>query len=188
MTKANVPKRRATAAGATAADLRIRLATEADVPALQALERDAAELFRQAGYWLPAFEGVRSALDHAQGIASGVSWVAVDADDAPAGFALCSIVDGHLHLLEMAVAREHQRHGIGTRLLSTVIDHARWRLDPCVTLTTDRHLPWNAPFYARHGFIALDTARLSHELATILTAEAMAGLDPARRVAMAKVL
>jgi GNAT superfamily N-acetyltransferase len=188
VTEANVPKRRKVTAGVTAAEIRIRLAAEADVPALQALERDAAELFRETGYWLPAFEDARSALDHAQGIASGVSWVAVDAGDAPIGFALCSVVDGHLHLLEMAVARSHQRRSIGTRLLNAVIDHARWRFDPCVTLTTDRHLPWNAPFYARHGFIALDSARLSHELATILRAEAMAGLDPARRVAMAKIL
>ena len=172
----------------TSGAFRIRFATEVDVPALQALERDAAELFRAAGYWLPAFEGVRSALDHAQGIASAVSWVAAASGDAPVGFALCSIVDGHLHLLEMAVARSHQRRGIGTRLLKAVIHHARWRFDPCVTLTTDRYLPWDAPFYARHGFIALDSDRLSDERATVLRAEAAAGLNPMRRVAMAKIL
>ncbi len=172
----------------TLSDIRIRLATEADVPALQALERDSAEIFREAGYWAPVLETVRTALDHAQGIAGGHSWVAVDASDAPIGFALCSIVDGHLHLFELAVARRHQGRGVGTRLLGVVIDHARWRFDPCVTLTTDRLVPWNAPFYARHGFIALDSARLSHELAAVLGAEIASGFDPERWIVMAKVL
>jgi GNAT superfamily N-acetyltransferase len=86
------------------------------------------------------------------------------------------------------VARRHQGRGVGTRLLGVVIDHARWRFDPCVTLTTDRFVPWNAPFYARHGFIALDSARLSHELAAVLGAEIASGFDPERCIVMAKVL
>lgn len=170
------------------ASQRIRPARAADVPALQALERDAAELFCEAGYWLPAFESVRGILDHTEAQDGGRSWVALDEADGPVGFALASIVDGHLHLLEMAVARAHQRRGIGTRLLGVVLDQARWRFDPCVTLTTDRFLPWNAPFYGRHGFIALDPAGLPFELDCIVRAEIAAGLDPARRVAMAKVL
>jgi GNAT superfamily N-acetyltransferase len=167
---------------------RIRRAEAADIPILQALERDAAELFREAGYWLPALAGVRGTLDHREAQDGARSWAALDEADMPVGFALASIVDGHLHLLEMAVARTHQRRGIGTRLLEVVLDQARWRFDPCVTLTTDRFLPWNAPFYRRHGFIALDPAGLPFELDCIVRAEIAAGLDPARRVAMAKVL
>ena len=172
----------------TASDIRIRLATEADIPALQAVERDAAEVFHEADYWAPVLETVRTPLDHAQGIAGGHSWVAVDDAGAPIGFALGSIVDGHLHLFEMSVARAHQGQGLGARLLGVVIDHARWRFDPCVTLTTDRFVPWNTPFYARHGFIALDSARLSHELAAVFQAEIASGFGPERWIVMAKVL
>ncbi|HEX2552487.1 MAG TPA: GNAT family N-acetyltransferase [Microvirga sp.] len=167
---------------------RIRPAVEGDVPALQHLERDAAELFREWGIWSPAHAGVRSARDHAAGRTGGHSWVALDEAGIPCGFALCCLADGHLHLLELAVARSRQGGGIGTALLAVAIDHARWRFDPCITLTTDRLLPWNAPFYARHGFVALEGARLTGDLATLLDDDFATGFEPDRWIAMAKVL
>jgi GNAT superfamily N-acetyltransferase len=167
---------------------RIRLTCENDIPLLQAIERDAVELFRSIGIWSAAYEGVLSREDHQGGIVRGTSWVVTFLDDEPCGFALCRLVEGHLHLQEMDVGRAHQRRGLGRMLLASVIDHARWRYDPVITLTTNRDVPWNGPFYRRHGFLELDPARLTGELAEIIAHEIAAGLDPKQRCAMAKRL
>ncbi len=167
---------------------RIRPTTAADVPLLGAIERDAAELYRAAGRWNVAYETTRTDGEHVFGLRHGIHWVAVDSAGKPCGFALGSLVDGHLHLLELGVARPHQRRGLGTLLLIGVIEHGRRRGDPTVTLTTERNLPWNAPFYRRHGFDEIEAGALDGGIATVLAGDIAAGLDPATRCAMAKRL
>jgi hypothetical protein len=68
---------------------------------------------------------------------------------------------------------------------AAVCEHARAAGYRSVVLTTDRELPWNAPFYRRHGFAELPPDRLPAPLAARLRLEAEAGFDPARRCAMA---
>ncbi|GAA3138287.1 GNAT family N-acetyltransferase [Nonomuraea salmonea] len=60
-----------------------------------------------------------------------------------------------MHLDQLAVRPERMRQGIGGRLVAAVIDHARACGAPGVTLTTFRDVPWNGPWYARHGFSVL---------------------------------
>jgi len=55
-----------------------------------------------------------------------------------------------------------------------------------VTLTTFRHLPWNAPFYARRGFRVLSPDELGPGLRAALRGERAQGLR--RRVAMRRPL
>jgi hypothetical protein len=55
---------------------------------------------------------------------------------------------------------------------------------PLVSLTTDRTLPWNAPFYARLGFVIVEGADVPPELQARLDGQAAAGFDPAQRCAM----
>ena len=52
-----------------------------------------------------------------------------------------------------------------------------------VVLTTDRELPWNAPFYRRLGFREM-ALPYSPGLERRMLAEADAGFDPRRRCAM----
>lgn len=167
---------------------RIRPGRRAEIPVLQAIERDAAELFREVGRWNVAYASTRTAEEHESALQHGIHWVAADPDDRPDGFALGALVDGHLHLLELAVARAQGRRGIGTALLATVIDHARWRFDPAVTLTTERDVPWNGPFYARHGFVEVNPQVSESELRALLEDDIASGLERATRCAMAKVL
>jgi GNAT superfamily N-acetyltransferase len=167
---------------------RIRPTAAADVALLAAIERDAAELYRLAGRWNVAYETTRTDGEHASGLRHGIHWVVVDSDGKPCGFALGSLVDGHLHLLELGVARAHQRRGLGALLLEAVIEHARRRADPAVTLTTERDVPWNAPFYRRHGFVEIEAGALGDDIRTILAGDIGAGLHPATRCAMAKRL
>lgn len=166
---------------------RIRPTLPHETALLPAVERAAADIFRTIGLWGPAYEGVRAMAEHRAAAQAGISWVAA-CEERICAFALGRIVDGHLHLHQMAVLPQHQGRGVGAALLAAVIDHARWRFDPVVTLTTHRDVPWNGPFYRRYGFLEIDAARLPPDLAAILDAEAAEGFDPAQRCAMAKRL
>ena len=53
-----------------------------------------------------------------------------------------------------------------------------------LTLTTFRHLPWNAPFYASVGFAEIPERDRGPELREALAKEATNGFDPSKRVAM----
>ena len=68
------------------------------------------------------------------------------------GFALVSLRGGTLYLDQISVHPDHGQRGIGADLLTRVIDEAKRRKLRRVTLSTFRDLPWNGPFYAKHGF------------------------------------
>ena len=61
---------------------------------------------------------------------------------------------------------------------------ARRKGHSSLTLITFRHLPWNAPFYEKLGFVRLRSAELSAGLAKLIEAEGEAGIDVARRIGM----
>lgn len=109
-------------------------------------------------------------------------WVAVNKCDTPIAFLLASIVDGCMHITEFDVHPSCGRRGIGTQLLKHALIVAQQRGFSAVTLTTFEHLPWNAPFYSRHGFKILAKNLICTELANILKNEEFLGLK--RRVAM----
>ena len=89
-----------------------------------------------------------------------------------------------LHIRELSVHGDHQGRGLGRALLQTAIDHARSIGCATVTLTTFIDVPWNAPFYARCGFVRLDDPPAESALGVILAQEMRAGLPGERRCAM----
>jgi GNAT superfamily N-acetyltransferase len=113
----------------------------------------------------------------------GLVWVADEAGDL-LGFATCEVFEGAIHLWELAVRREAQGRGAGRALLAAVATEARSRRLPAVTLTTFRDIPWNAPFYARHGFEILAQDELTPRLTSVRAREATLGLDVANRCVM----
>lgn len=113
----------------------------------------------------------------------GRLWVALG-DTRPVGFALADVADGAAYLSEIDVHPEHARQGLGTRLVQVVVDWAAAQRFACVLLVTFRHLPWNAPFYARLGFVALPEHEVGPELRAFIEEEGMAGIDTRQRVAM----
>lgn len=168
----------------------IREATSADLPLLAQVERSAAALFAQAGSelaWLAQGESLlRSTLQMLQ--QHGGVWVAADEQDAPAGFLAAQPLDGQLFIVELSVALPQQRQGLGARLLDAAAAHARALGCAWLTLSTYRHLPWNAPYYARHGFSEIEAAALGAGHALKLAREAQDGHDPALRCLMRKPL
>ncbi|MBT2865795.1 GNAT family N-acetyltransferase [Chromobacterium violaceum] len=162
----------------------IRPPEAAELPLLARIERRAARLFSPEDLPSALSEHTLPAGMLSDARDAGLLWVA-DSGGQPIGFALAQMLDGQLHLAEMDVDPSHARRGIGSALLRHTLAQAGLRACAAVTLTTFAHLPWNAPFYRRHGFLAFEPPAGS-ALADQLRAEAAAGLR--NRVAMRRVI
>lgn len=92
---------------------------------------------------------------------AGRAWVATDATDAPVGYLIADVVDGNLHVEQVSVHPRSARRGVGRRLLDHLADRATATGVPALTLTTFADVPWNAPYYARCGFLTLDDRDLT---------------------------
>lgn len=155
-----------------------------ELPALQAIERAAGALFHDVGMSAIADDEPFSVEELQAYVDLGRAWV-VEAEDArPAGYALVDIVDGHAHLEQLSVDPAVGRRGFGAALLTHVFEWADTEVDGAVTLTTFAEVPWNAPYYARHGFRVMDEHEIGPELRQLREEEAAAGLDPTIRVCM----
>jgi 4-diphosphocytidyl-2-C-methyl-D-erythritol kinase len=128
------------------------------VAALCAIERKAVQLFRGHPAW-PAYAAVSMPVELLrQGIERGLVWVALDEAGKPLGFIWLGEEpgDGIIGVAEIDVLPEHGRRGIGAALLEHACNWAREAGYRRVDLGTLADVPWNAPFYARHGFAAVD--------------------------------
>ena len=162
----------------------IRPAHFRDLACLADIERSAAQRFRGTAMdW--AADGDPLSLDVLQQARlAGLLWVA-EREGQVCGFALATPVERDLFLTEVSVALPAQGQGCGRALMQAVLDHARNAARyEAVLLTTDRQLPWNAPFYRRLGFHDV-APPYSAALQARLLAEVQAGFDPERRCVMA---
>ena len=107
----------------------------------------------------------------------GSAFVVEARDGALAGFSICAVMDGEPYLAELDVHPAHQGKGLGRMLIAAVEDWALKRGQSSLLLSTFRDVPWNAPYYARLGFVALEAnastgpdmeAQRAHERETIL--------------------
>lgn len=167
----------------------IRPTREEDAALLPDIERSSGEVFRTILdlAWI-ADDDVQSAEAHREFLRTGLSVVAVDADDRPIAFLCAGITGDAMHIWQLAVTAECQGQGLGRSLILAAIAHARVSALAAVTLTTFRDLPWNELFYRKLGFSTLAADELDVRLAQILANEAAHGLPPERRCAMRLVL
>ncbi|MFE1941744.1 GNAT family N-acetyltransferase [Streptomyces massasporeus] len=168
--------------------MRIRLATRAELPALQDIERAAGAPFRDLG--MPEIaDDEPPALDILERYRrAGRCWVAADEGDLPTAYLLAEPMDGALHIEQVSVHPRAARRGVGRALLAHAADRAREEGLTALTLTTFTDVPWNAPYYARLGFRPLPEADLTPGLRVIRATEAAHGLDRWPRVCMRKPL
>jgi ribosomal protein S18 acetylase RimI-like enzyme len=81
-------------------------------------------------------------------------WLMLELDGARAGRIYLDDREDEVRLVDMALLPEHRNLGLGTHLLTTVIDGAR-ETGRTVRLHVERHNPaWR--LYARHGFVELE--------------------------------
>jgi GNAT superfamily N-acetyltransferase len=163
---------------------RVVLPTPAQLPLLRAIELAAAQSFSLID--LPPARRLDSVpLDRLElARLEGLLWIAVNSTEAPIGFALAGVLADQVHLEELAVHPEHQRKGVGSALVNSVIAEARTRGCGGVTLTTYRFVEWNAPWYARRGFRELRVEERSAELHAVVEREVSLGLARERRLVM----
>jgi predicted N-acetyltransferase YhbS len=163
---------------------RIRLARAEDAEAFHQVEEDAASLLREE----PSLAGTvisptAPAAEHARIIRKGRSLAALH-NDRIIGFAAIGVVGRELHLSELSVARAHQRCGVGTLLIRAMMIDARNSGYRAITLNTYRDIPWNAPFYARFGFVEVENFEGHPHLAESRAEAEAIGLPMDRRCAM----
>jgi GNAT superfamily N-acetyltransferase len=105
----------------------------------------------------------------------------------PVGFAKVRAIerDG-IHLEEIDIHPEHGRRGLGRQLVLRVCEWAARNGYGRVTLTTFRDVSWNMAFYARLGFAVIPPEQRSQALRAVVEDETRRGLDPSRRVVMAR--
>jgi GNAT superfamily N-acetyltransferase len=117
-------------------------------------------------------------------IRAGQVWVACDAADRAVGMVIASVREGAVYVEEMDVLAEHGRRGLGGRLLEAVCAWAAEHGHNAVTLSTFRDVPWNGPFYRRHGFTDLSPAGWTPGMRAIHEREGRHGLRTDVRVFM----
>ena len=157
----------------------VRVASVADLREVPAVEAAADGLFRARGVRdLPAPAPVSS---------RAAAWRVLVVGRPVVGFAVLERVDGDVHLEQLSVHPSAMRRGLGAALLSASVDVARAAGARRVTLLTYADVPWNAPWYARHGWRGTDD--LGPELRALAEHEVELGLTRhGRRVAMARLV
>lgn len=197
--------------------IRIRTARLDELRLLQGVEAAAGRCFREIGMPEIADDSPLPLAELAHYQQAGLAWVAVDArtgqgpgpetdtgpgagvsagpeagagrdKETPVAYLIADPVDGNLHVEQVSVHPDRAHRRIGRALLDHLADHASARAIPALTLTTFTQVPWNAPYYARCGFRALDDAELTAGLRRIRAREAAYGLDRWPRVCMRKDL
>jgi GNAT superfamily N-acetyltransferase len=116
-------------------------------------------------------------------IERGLAHVALDPAGRAIGFAAFRLVDGEPYLDQLAVRRAHMRRGVGSALLQLAIS---WSSGRRLWLTTYSHLPWNRPYYERHGFVAVPGQACGPELRSVLQEQRAVLPDPDQRIAMVR--
>ena len=162
----------------TSAPPPVRFAEAADLPCLAAIEDSGEALLAtlmDTSHWGPSLSGEQRAAEPGFILVSGVP---------PVGYAHVLDIDGHLHLQQLHVMAGHRRRGVGAALVREVCRVAASRGAREVTLTTFADVPWNAPFYARLGFVPV-LEPLPAFLQALRDREVEVGIDQGgRRVAM----
>ncbi len=78
--------------------------------------------------------------------------------------------------------------GLGKALLGAVIDYANWAHYGAAALSTFRDIPFNAPFYEKFGFVAIDSSNAPDPLKQRFLSEIPYGVDDSTRVLMIRKL
>ena len=129
----------------------IRRAAPKDYPALESIENAADQLLidrLSPDRWEPAPSGLSRAA------APGFVLVAEETETTTiVGFVHVVETAGIAHLEQLSVLPRMGQRGYGRALLDTAMDEARRRGYELITLRTYADVPWNAPFYARAGFV-----------------------------------
>lgn len=168
----------------------VRPAGPDEIPTAIAIDDSAGSLFTNANlhFDIPA--------DHPFAVAEVARWTASahaghmflatrDLPTAtPEGLLVLGLVNDLPHLDQLSVRPSAGRQGLGSRLLAHAIT---WAADRPLWLETYAHIPWNRPYYERHGFTVVDDADAPSDVRAYLREQRRWLPDPDQRVAMCRV-
>ena len=162
---------------------RVRPATSADLPLLAAIEDAGDTRFSSV---FPDWEPGPSASGAERAAEPG--WLLV-VGEPPMGFAHGVLVDGAALLDQVSVQPDHGGQGLGRALLDEVCRVVAADGHERLWLRTFADVPWNAPFYLRHGFTTVELSEEPAWMAPLRAAEERFGLlRYGPRVAMVRAL
>ena len=125
--------------------MRIRTATEADLPAMREIERAAGTAFAEVGMREIADDEPLSLEELADYQAGGRAWVAEDVAGRPVAYLIADLVDEGVHVEQVSVHPSAARRGIGRALLDHAAAYAAARGASALTLTTFAEGPPGTP-------------------------------------------
>ncbi len=161
----------------------IRPARQNEYSHLPDIENDAAQAFREAG--LDGIDGLEETAASYYKNLPGRSAVFIAEDKGQIiGFSAGYEVDGQAYIREVSVRFTSSGKGAGTALVTALINWAGKTGFSCVTLTTFRDIPFNAPFYRKLGFVPFEPDGNWPELLAIRKKEISRGLDIQPRICM----
>lgn len=169
------------------ADAVVRAATEADLPALAGIEAAADAQYAAAGHPELADGSTIPEAVARKAVDQGRLAVATVAGQ-PVGWVYWGRVGGELSIGQICVAPAHGRQGIGTALLRYVLDRAAEAGESTVVLNTQSDVPWNRPWYEKHGFAVVPEPDWSTGMRAVTAQQAADGLDWSSRVHMRRRL
>ena len=168
----------------------IRLARPTEILTMREIEDKASERF--LGLGLIEDESSDSSFpleDLARLVAEESVWVVVSSkDDVPVGMIIASERDGIGYVEELDVLTDHGRQGLGSRLLEHACAWANKKGFSAIALSTFSVVPWNAPFYRKHGFTDLAFENWTPGMQSIRLKEGELGLKLDARVFMRREL
>lgn len=171
---------------------RLRVARVDELEILCDIDLDASRLFDQVGLALTPENSLELAAAERSRwlkcLQSGTTFVASGQSGEPVGFAAVTVLDDEPYLEQLSVRMGAMRNGIGTALLNAAERLAAETQTRTLWLTTYRHLPWNASFYERAGFVMVPVAECGKEMLVELALQRRLLPEPDKRVAMRKVI
>lgn len=159
----------------------IRPAREDDLPALGHIERQSRSvLYGMAGLGKVA-DLPPTAIDR---LRRGACFVACNYAQTPLGFALAGRLDTDALLECLAILPEFSGGGLGRALIEEIRCWAHQTGGRGVLINTYRDIPWDAPFYARLGFVEVPHRQWSGAMHRLQREANALGHDPSRRLWM----
>jgi len=166
---------------------KLRTAEPSDLQSLMAIDDEASTLFEQAGLQFELAHNhpfvQAEALRWSQAIDQGLVYVAMNSQGESIGFAVCSLVDDEPYLDQLSVLPQHMRQGVASMLIERVL---QWSAGLPLWLTTYSSIPWNKPYYERHGFREVEEASCGPAIRKILSNQRQVLPMPEDRIAMVR--
>lgn len=162
---------------------RIARGTPSNAPRLRQIEIAAGARFRAVGMEEIAEGEPTPGTILEERAKAGRLCIALAASGEVAGFLIWSPKDGLAYIEEVSVHPDHAGHRLAARLIDELANEVRGHM-PALSLATFRDVPWNAPYYARVGFVEMpqDKVGPAHQESWLHQAEN--GLDMSRRLFM----